>query len=46
MTIFNHTHKTDRLFAGTFCAFMRSDRQFAITAVNNGWNFALGSGVT
>ena len=46
MTMINPTHKTDRLFAGAFCAFMRSDRQFAITAVNSGWNCALGSGVT
>jgi hypothetical protein len=46
MMSLNHMRKAERRITGRLCAAVRSDRLFAISPVNYGWNFAPGSGVT
>jgi|GEM_PF-2432284 hypothetical protein len=46
MISLNHMRKAERRNTGRLCAAVRFDRQSAISAVNYGWNFDPGSGVT
>jgi hypothetical protein len=46
MISYLHTPQADRPTTEALCVSMRSDRRTAISTVNFGWKFTLGSGVT